>query len=107
MIESITNAVYRDAEGKSIDCMVKFKHLPEAVPFTARANDPEKHGRAIHAAILAGEAGSIGAYVPRAQQKRLSPVQAAELLELVRALGESNPAIKETAIYKRAMEART
>lgn len=34
------------------------------IPFTARPDDEEDHGRAIHAAALAGDFGSIAAYVP-------------------------------------------
>lgn len=63
-VESITNPVFIDDSNTRIDCMVKFDTLPMAIPFTADANDVEEHGRAIHAALIAGEFGPIAAYVP-------------------------------------------
>lgn len=63
-VETINSPVYVDETGDLIDCMVKFDTLPMEVPFTANANDVEEHGRAIHAALVAGEYGPIAAYVP-------------------------------------------
>jgi hypothetical protein len=36
-------------------------------PFTATTWDSEEHGRLLHARILSGEFGPIGAYVPPAE----------------------------------------
>jgi len=63
-VEAIHSPVYVDDTGTRIDCMVKFDTVPVEVPFTADANDVEEHGRAIYAALVAGEYGPIAAYVP-------------------------------------------
>jgi hypothetical protein len=64
IVETIHSPVYVDETGTRIDCMVKFDTVPVEVPFTADANDVEEHGRAIHAALVAGQYGHIVAYVP-------------------------------------------
>jgi hypothetical protein len=64
VVETIKSPIYIDGTGNRIDCMVKFDTLPMEVPFTAAANDVEEHGRAIHAALAAGEYGPIAEYVP-------------------------------------------
>jgi hypothetical protein len=64
IVESIHSPIYVDNTGTRIDCMVKFDTVPVELPFTADANDVEEHGRAIHAALVAGEYGPIAAYVP-------------------------------------------
>lgn len=52
-----------NADG-TIDMMAVFSHLgDQAVPFTASQTDSMEHGRAIHAAALAGELGEVAAYV--------------------------------------------
>ena len=63
-VEYIKNPIYVTEEGSRIDCVVKFDTVGVELPFTADAYDVEEHGRAIHAAILAGEAGEIGPYMP-------------------------------------------
>lgn len=58
---NIRNAKH-NADG-SIDCEIQHpKH--GWIPFTAAANDIEEHGRAVHAAILSGDAGEIAPYEP-------------------------------------------
>lgn len=69
--------------GSAIDCLVTFDALGE-VPFTATPNDVEEHGRAIWAAIQAGEGGEIAPYEPRPEPPRL---------------------IAKTTIYRRATDA--
>jgi len=64
VVESIHSPIYVDETGNFINCIVKFDTLPMEVPFTANANDVEEHGRAIHAALVAGKYGPIAAYVP-------------------------------------------
>ena len=54
---------YADAGNVSIDVEINFAGLGW-VWFTARADDVESHGRAIHDAVLAGQAGAIAAYEP-------------------------------------------
>jgi hypothetical protein len=60
---NIANPAWADAQQTLINCQIEH---PEYgwIPFTASADDPEQHGRDIHAAILAGDHGPIGAYVP-------------------------------------------
>ena len=64
IVEKIHSPIYVDETGTRIDCMVKFDTISLEVPFTADANDVEEHGRAIHAALIAGEYGPIAAFVP-------------------------------------------
>lgn len=59
----IRNAQWADA-GQTI-CTCEVEHPTYGwIPFTASAADSEKQGRDTHAAILAGAAGPIAAYVP-------------------------------------------
>ena len=46
-----------------IDCEINHSDYGW-IPFTASPNDPEEHGRNIHAACLAGEHGTVAAYEP-------------------------------------------
>ena len=55
--------IFRDPLGESLDLVVKFDHLDFEVPFTARADDPEPHGRDLYARAMAGEFGEVAAYV--------------------------------------------
>lgn len=64
-LTSITNPVWADAEHTRVDCVITTSQFgDEQLPFTADQNDVEAHGRAIFAAIVAGEYGPIGDYVP-------------------------------------------
>jgi hypothetical protein len=51
-----------NADG-SVTLQATFPWLSGEVPFTASPNDPEAHGRELHARALAGEFGPIAAYV--------------------------------------------
>jgi len=59
----ITNPTWANAQQTLINCQIEHPEYG-LIPFTASADDPEQHGRDIHAAILAGEHGPIAAYVP-------------------------------------------
>ena len=63
-VEYLKNPTYSSADKLNIDCVVKFSTVPVELPFTASANDIEPHGVAIYQALLAGDAGPIGDYVP-------------------------------------------
>ena len=63
-VEYLKSPVYSSADGLNIDCVVKFSTVAVELPFTASLNDIEPHGVAIYQALLAGDAGPIGAYVP-------------------------------------------
>jgi hypothetical protein len=61
---AVTNPRWQNAEHTKILCDVVFPRLgADPVPFCADQNDIEDHGRAIFAQIVAGNYGSIAAYV--------------------------------------------
>jgi len=74
-VEKISNPQWADKDHTAVNCMVKFEHIEQAVPFTATASDTEAYGRDIYAACLRGEAGEIAEYV----QPSISPEKAREL----------------------------
>jgi hypothetical protein len=55
---------WSNAENTSIDLIIKWDEFPRELPFTARPDDTEEHGRAIFAAAAAGAFGEVGAYAP-------------------------------------------
>jgi len=64
-LTSVTNPRWADEEQTIIDCEITTTQFgDEVLPFCASAKDPEPHGRAIFADLLAGVYGPIGAYVP-------------------------------------------
>lgn len=63
VIESVLNPVYANDVGNSIVCMVKFSHLPEAVPFGATSYDTEEYGVQLFNSLVAGDFGLIAPYV--------------------------------------------
>lgn len=67
VVETITNPVFIDDSGTRVDCLVKFDTIDVVIPFTANKNDVEEYGRAIYAALIAGNYGPIAAYVPPEQ----------------------------------------
>lgn len=60
----VTNLVWANAEESAINMVVQFEHLPIPVKFTARADDPEEHGKRLFAKALAGDYGEIRDYTP-------------------------------------------
>lgn len=64
-ITSVANPQWANAEHTAIDCSITTTSFGNQVlPFTADQNDVEEHGRALFAAIQAGDYGSIAEYVP-------------------------------------------
>lgn len=59
----IRNMKWSNAEQTAINCEINHPDYGW-IPFTASPNDPEEHGRNIHAACLAGEHGAVAAYAP-------------------------------------------
>ncbi|HFG3753616.1 TPA: DUF4376 domain-containing protein, partial [Escherichia coli] len=53
-VEKISNPQWADKDHTAVNCMVKFEHIEQAVPFTATASDTEAYGRDIYAACLRG-----------------------------------------------------
>jgi hypothetical protein len=63
-LTSVTNPRWINAEHTAIDCYITTSQFgDEVLPFTASANDPEPHGRAIFAALVAGQYGPISEFV--------------------------------------------
>lgn len=60
----VTNLIWANAEESAINMVVQFEHLPIPVEFTARADDPEEHGRRLFAKALAGDYGEVRNYIP-------------------------------------------
>ena len=60
----VTNLIWANAEESAINMLVQFEHLPIPVEFTARADDPEEHGRRLFAKALAGDYGEVQDYMP-------------------------------------------
>jgi hypothetical protein len=63
-VEYLKDPAYSSADKLNIDCIVKFSTVAVELPFTASLNDVEPHGVAIYQALLAGDAGPIGDYIP-------------------------------------------
>ena len=62
---SVTNPQWVNAEHTLIDCLITTSQFgAQVLPFTADPNDVEEHGRALFAAIQAGEHGPIAEYIP-------------------------------------------
>lgn len=69
ILTSLANPRWVNAENTAIDCEITTSQFGDKVlPFTASPNDVEAHGRAIFAALIAGEYGPIAAYVPPIQE---------------------------------------
>lgn len=66
IVETVANPVWADEAQAYIDCFVKFAAFPQPVPYTAGPVDATPHGTKLHADLLAGVHGPIGAYVPKA-----------------------------------------
>ena len=63
MTVTITNPVWANSEQTLINCQIDHPEYGP-IPFTASPTDPEQHGQDIYAAIVAGDHGPIGPYVP-------------------------------------------
>lgn len=63
----VSDLRYSNAEGTKIDCIVKFDHIGEPVPFTADRDDSNLHSRSIFEyAVEEGHVfGQIAPFVPR------------------------------------------
>lgn len=61
-ITSVASPESVHPQNESINCYVTCDEVPGLHPFTARADDPEEHGRLIYAELTAGTHGEIKAY---------------------------------------------
>lgn len=53
-----------EGDDSSITLDVRFAHLSESIPFTARADDSEVHGRELYVRAVRGEYGEIEIIAP-------------------------------------------
>ena len=60
IITAVASPVYAAADGSQINCTITCKYGVH--PFTARADDPEEHGRTLFADLVAGKHGPIAPY---------------------------------------------
>ncbi|MFR9704954.1 tail fiber assembly protein [Aeromonas sanarellii] len=58
-IISATHPRHQETDTETITLDVRFAHLSDPVPFTARKDDPEAHGRELYSRAVFGEFGSI------------------------------------------------
>jgi hypothetical protein len=63
-IESAKELKWVDAEKTKMDCVVKFEHFDEEIPFTIDPNDFYQHSLDLWEKANAGEYGTIADYVP-------------------------------------------
>jgi len=76
-IISAKNPRHVVSDERSITLDVLFAHMPEAVQFSARKDDPEEHGRELYSRAIFGEFGDIAVITPpppteEEQQARLN-----------------------------------
>ena len=65
ILTSVKNPRWANAEHSFIECEITTSQFgDEVLPFTANPKDPEAHGRAIFADLIAGKYGAIAEYVP-------------------------------------------
>jgi len=72
-VEYMKNPVYSREDGGTIDCLLKITSSEAELPFTASPDDIAAHGVAIYRALLAGEGGPIGPYVPPPPRQAPTP----------------------------------
>lgn len=63
-IEYAKNPAYSDADGQTIDLIVKFYEMTSEMPFGATSFDPMPYGVELYNNALAGMYGPIAPYVP-------------------------------------------
>lgn len=66
--------VYTNADGTSIDLIVKWEEFNEEMPFSATTWDPEQYGRDLYYRAYAGEFGQPAPYVPPPEPPADQPV---------------------------------
>lgn len=63
-IIKVRNVTAHPEQDNELNMEVLFAHLPAFVPFTARRNDCEEHGRELYSRAMFGEFGSIEVITP-------------------------------------------
>lgn len=65
---SVKDPTWANAERTAINCVVKFDHHPQELPFTASPKDCEPHGREIYWNAVNAKYGAIGSYIPQSEE---------------------------------------
>lgn len=97
---SASNPRWANPEHTLLDLSADFEGIGQ-VPFTAAADDPEKHGRDIFAAAIAGDFGPIVAFPP----KPLPQVKAEKLNELRQA--RETASVANVTVHGKTFSAET
>lgn len=63
-IVKVRNVTAHPEQDNELNMEVLFAHLPAFVPFTARRNDCEEHGRELYSRAMFGEFGPIEVITP-------------------------------------------
>lgn len=63
-IISAANPRYAETDADSVTLDVLFSHLSKSMPFTARKDDTEEHGRELYSRAVFGEFGPIEVITP-------------------------------------------
>ena len=67
----ITNPVFNDEHGLSINIICDIDGIGNDIPFTAMKNDCEEHGRVLYERALSGDYGSISKFGKKEQTQKL------------------------------------
>lgn len=62
-LQSASNPTWANPEHTAINLTIRWQGWAEDLPFTARADDVESHGRAIYEAAAQGDFGVVAAFV--------------------------------------------
>lgn len=63
-IISASNPRCYQSDGEAITLDVRFSHIPSPIPFTAKRDDVELHGRELYSRAVFGEFGDITVLTP-------------------------------------------
>ncbi|MDX7900153.1 tail fiber assembly protein [Aeromonas media] len=61
-IISASNPRCYQSDGEAITLDVRFSHIPSPIPFTAKRDDVELHGRELYSRAVFGEFGEFGEF---------------------------------------------
>lgn len=81
-IVSVADCKWNDEAHSSADCTVVFAEIGEPIPFCAKPDDCEAHGRLLYADIAAGKYGPVAEAPPPPPE----PVNTAASGELPRSI---------------------
>lgn len=104
-IISASSPRYSSADGQTVTLSVEFAGLGEVVPFTARPDDVEPHGRALYQRAVAGEFGAVAAYsAPAVAAKQVKAEAQRRIIGVVGATDLAACMVKQLNMLMRAVE---